>query len=84
MNELCACIREQREHARHHLDQLIPFDLSLGLDDFVIDEPGLEVRIRPCVVDLVRGIVIVFLHLFGEVVTVFLVVRLDQPVAEEP
>lgn len=78
----CPC--GQGEYVRHNLDQLVTFDLSLGLNDVVIDEPGLELRVRPCVVDLVRGIVVVFLHLFDEVVAVLLVVRLDQPFAEEP
>ena len=59
-------------------------DLSLRLDDVVVDEPGFEFGVRPCVVNLVRGIVIVFLHLLDEIVTILLIIRLDQPVAEEP
>lgn len=60
------------------------FDLSFGLNDVVIDKPGFELGIGPCVVNLVRGIVIIFPHILDEMVTILLVVRLDQPLAEEP
>lgn len=73
-----------REYARHELNQLVTLDLGLGLDDVVVDEPELELGIRPCVVHLVRGIVIVFLHLLDEEITVLLVIRLEQPLANEP
>ena len=58
--------------------------MGLWLDDVVVNEPGLELGIRPCVVNLIRRIVVVFRHLFDEVITVLLIVRLDQPLAEEP
>ena len=50
----------------------------------MVDEPGFEFGIRPRVVNLVRGIVVIFLHLLDEVVMILLVIRLDQPLAEEP
>lgn len=78
----CTC--GQREYARHQLDQFISLDLGLGLNDVVVDEPGLELRIRPRVVNLVRGIVVIFLHLANQVVAVLLVVRLDQSLGDEP
>ena len=74
----------QRQYARYQSNQLVTFDLGLGLDDVVINEPGLELGIRPCVVNLVRRIVIVFLHLLDEVIAVLLGVRLDQSLTDEP
>ena len=74
----------QGGYARHQLDQLITLDLGLGLDDVVVDEPGLELGIGPWVVNLVRRFVIVFFHLLGKVIVVVLVVRLDQPLVDEP
>jgi hypothetical protein len=55
-------MRGCRKHARHQSDQLITPRLSLGLNDCVVDEPGLDLGVGPCVVDFVRGVVIIFLH----------------------
>ena len=41
------CARGQREYLRHRLDQLVVLGLGLRLDDVVVDEPGLELGIRP-------------------------------------
>ena len=74
----------KREYERSELDQLVTPGLGLGFDDVVIHEPGLELRIRPGVVNLIRRIVIVFVHLRDKVIAVLLIVRLDQPLAKEP
>ena len=71
-------------YARYQFDKLVAPNLGFGLDDVMVDEPGLDLRIGPCVVNLVHGIVIVFLHLFDEIVAVLLIVCLDQPLADEP
>lgn len=76
--------RRRKTNARHQFDQLITPGLGLGLNDVVVDEPSIDLGVGPCVVNLVRGIVIVFPHLLDEVITVLLVVRLDQPLAYEP
>ena len=65
------------EYARHQFDKFIALDLGFRLDDVVVDKPGLDLRVGPCVVNLVGGIVIVFLHLFDEIVAVLLIVCLD-------
>lgn len=69
--------RGRGEYARDQFDEFIASNLGFGLDNVVADKPGLDLRVGPCVVNLARGIVIVFLHLFDEIVAVLLIVCLD-------
>jgi hypothetical protein len=50
----------------------------------MVDQPLLEFRVGPFIIDRLRGRVVVLSHLFYEIVSLMFVVGLDDMVLNEP
>ena len=77
------CVAGSRPIILNELLHLFALDLSITLDDLVVDQVLTEVRVRPMRPDVVVGVVVVFLHLSQHLFT-WSGRRRDDVVGDEP
>jgi len=72
------------EDVRNHLDHLVSACLGVALHHSVVDEPGFQFGIRPVGPDGILDLIVILVHLSKEIVSILLIVRLDDVVRDEP